>query len=53
MLDNFGPEKGKAAAKELKAKYPHALFELSGGVTLVLPSLLSSFRSATEMLIYY
>lgn len=34
MLDNFGPEKAKAAAKELKAKYPHVLFEASGGVTM-------------------
>jgi nicotinate-nucleotide pyrophosphorylase (carboxylating) len=34
MLDNFGPEKVKSAAKELKNKYKHALIEASGGVTM-------------------
>jgi len=34
MLDNFGSEKGKEGAAIVKSKFPHALVELSGGVTL-------------------
>lgn len=33
MLDNFTPAKLKTTACNLKAKYPHALIEASGGIT--------------------
>jgi len=42
MLDNFKPDKLKITSKNLKDKFPHALIEASGGVTLTtLPSYFS------------
>eukprot|EP00998_Keelungia_sp_KM082_P000666 NODE_10765_length_478_cov_35.894587_g10742_i0.p1 GENE.NODE_10765_length_478_cov_35.894587_g10742_i0~~NODE_10765_length_478_cov_35.894587_g10742_i0.p1 ORF type:complete len:119 (+),score=30.30 NODE_10765_length_478_cov_35.894587_g10742_i0:50-358(+) len=32
MLDNFGPEGVGAVAQEIKAKFPHAIVEVSGGI---------------------
>lgn len=34
MLDNFGPEKSKIAAKEFKKKFPNVIVEVSGGIRL-------------------
>jgi len=34
MLDNFAPQKLKESAKVVKQKFPHALVEASGGITL-------------------
>lgn len=34
MLDNFEPGKLKETAKRIKEKFPHAIVEASGGVTL-------------------
>ena len=34
MLDNFSPAKLKESAKNIKTKFPHALIEASGGITL-------------------
>ena len=34
MLDNFSPSDLKRDANALKEKYPHVIFEASGGVTL-------------------
>ena len=34
MLDNFSPAKLKESAKNIKNKFPHALIEASGGITL-------------------
>jgi len=33
MLDNYEPEALKVDAKKIKAKFPHALVEASGGIT--------------------
>jgi nicotinate-nucleotide pyrophosphorylase (carboxylating) len=34
MLDNFAPHLLRETAKSLKSKYPHALIEASGGITV-------------------
>jgi len=34
MLDNFDPSATKETAQNLKAKFPHVLIEVSGGITL-------------------
>jgi len=44
MLDNFKPDKLKVESKNLKEKFPHALIEASGGVTMTtLPNYFSPY----------